>query len=30
MLLISAFGALGFHLYKLVVISQTFILTKEL
>ena len=30
MLLIAAFGALGFHLYKLIVISQTFIMTKEL
>lgn len=30
MLLLSAFGALGFHLYKLIVISQTFIMTKEL
>jgi hypothetical protein len=30
MLLITAFGALGFHLYKLIVISQTFIHTKEL
>ena len=30
MLLISAFGALGFHLYKLIVISQTFVHTKEL
>jgi hypothetical protein len=30
MLLLAAFGALGFHLYKLIVISQTFILSKEL
>ena len=30
MLLISAFGALGFHLYKLIVISLTFVHTKEL
>jgi hypothetical protein len=30
MLLVLSFGALGFHLYKLIVISQTFILSKEL
>ena len=30
MLLIAAFGALGFHLYKLIVISQTFFNAKEL
>ena len=30
MLLVAAFGALGFHLYKLIVISQTFIISKEL
>ena len=30
MLLLSAFGALGFHLYKLIVITQTFVHTKEL
>jgi hypothetical protein len=30
MLLLTAFGALGFHLYKLIVISQTFVITKEL
>ena len=29
MLLISAFGALGYHLYKLVVISQTFLTPRE-
>jgi len=30
MLLIAAFGALGFHLYKLIIMSQTFIRAKEL
>jgi hypothetical protein len=30
MLLIAAFGALGYHLYKLIVISQTFFHVKEL
>jgi hypothetical protein len=30
MLLVAAFGALGFHLYKLIVISQTFVTNKEL
>jgi hypothetical protein len=30
MLLIAAFGALGYHLYKLIVITQTFVHTKEL
>lgn len=30
MLLVTAFGALGFHLYKLIVITQTFVHTKEL
>ena len=30
MLLIAAFGAFGYHLYKLVVISQTFVKTQEL
>ena len=30
MLLIAAFGAFGFHLYRLIVISQTFVHTKEL
>ena len=30
MLLIAAFGALGYHLYKLVVISQTFVKTNEI
>jgi hypothetical protein len=30
MLLISAFGALGFHLYKLIIISQTFFNTREM
>ena len=29
MLLIAAFGAFGYHLYKLVVISQTFVKTHE-
>lgn len=29
MLLLVAFGALGFHLYKLVVVSQTFIKAPE-
>jgi hypothetical protein len=30
MLLITAFGALGFHLYRLIVVSQTFIKAREL
>ena len=30
MLLLVAFGAFGFHLYKLVVISQTFIKSPEI
>jgi hypothetical protein len=30
MLLIAAFGAFGFHLYKLIVISQTFVKANEL
>ena len=30
MLLLVAFGALGFHLYKLVVVSQTFIKAPEI
>ena len=30
MLLIAAFGALGFHLYRLIVMSQTFVHAKEL
>jgi hypothetical protein len=30
MLLITAFGALGYHLYKLIVLSQTFIISREL
>jgi len=30
MLLIAAFGAFGFHLYRLIVMSQTFVHTKEL
>jgi hypothetical protein len=30
MLLIAAFGALGYHLYKLVLISQTFLTPHEL
>jgi hypothetical protein len=30
MLLIAAFGAFGFHLYRLIVMSQTFVQTKEL
>ena len=29
LLLIAAFGALGYHLYKLIVISQTFVQLKE-
>jgi hypothetical protein len=30
MLLVAAFGAFGFHLYKLIVLSQTFIKSNEL
>ena len=30
MLLIAAFGAFGYHLYKLIVVSQTFIKSPEL
>jgi|LauGreDrversion4_2_1035121.scaffolds.fasta_scaffold382550_2 hypothetical protein len=30
MLLLAAFGALGYHLYKLVVLSQTFVKSHEL
>jgi hypothetical protein len=30
MLLIAAFGALGYHLYKVIVLSQTFITSREL
>jgi hypothetical protein len=30
MLLIAAFGAFGYHLYKLVVMSQTFVKAHEL
>ena len=30
MLLVAAFGAFGFHLYKLIVISQTFVKSNEL
>ena len=30
MLLVAAFGAFGFHLYKLIVLSQTFVRSHEL
>jgi hypothetical protein len=30
MLLIAAFGAFGFHLYRLIVMSQTFIKAPEI
>ena len=30
MLLVAAFGAFGFHLYKLIVISQTFVKSHEM
>jgi hypothetical protein len=30
MLLITAFGAFGYHLYKMVVVSQTFVKSTEI
>jgi hypothetical protein len=30
MLLIAAFGALGFHLYRMIILSQTFVKIKEI
>ena len=30
MLLLAAFGALGYHLYKLIVVSQTFVKSPEI
>ena len=30
MLLITAFGALGFHLYRMIIMSQTFVKIKEI
>jgi hypothetical protein len=30
MLLIAAFGALGYHLYRVIVLSQTFVTSREL